>query len=191
MICFHLPGFISQNHVPAPVQQVHTGCCSQNMNKDVRTYKTTNSAEKKAKSASKHLRDRLRREKFLEQKSISVAFPFSELTDEDMTNALSCEDMRRLSKTMETIANLEKENKMLKDSVEVLSMELNNEQSTLENLKIEIENLIREKQKHEIELLSARDEIRNIQIINEQMFHKNQEMEDKLRNLAVELSTRN
>ena len=40
-------------HVPAPVQQVHTGCCSQNMNNYVRTYKTTNSAEKKAKRASK------------------------------------------------------------------------------------------------------------------------------------------
>ena len=74
-------------------------------------------AEKKAKRASKQLRDRLRREKFLEQKSVSVAFPFSELTDEEMTNALSCEDMTCLSEAMETIANLEKENKMLKDSV--------------------------------------------------------------------------
>ena len=155
-------------HVPAPVQQAHIGCCSQNMNNYVRTYKNTNSAEKKAKQ----LRDRLRREKFLEQKNISVAFPFSELTDEEMTNALSCEDMARLSEAMETIANLEKENKMLKDSVEVLRTELNNEKSMLEDLKIENENLIREKQNNEIILLSARDEIRNIQIINEQMFHK-------------------
>ena len=132
-------------HVPARVQQVHTGCCSQNMNNYVWTYKTTNSAEKKAKRASKQLRDMLRREKFLEQTSISAAFPFSELTDEEMTNALLYEDMTRLSEAMETIANLEKENKTLIDSVEVLRTELNNEQSTLENLKIENENLIREK----------------------------------------------
>ena len=78
-------------HVPAPVQQVHTGCCSQNINNYARTYKTTNSAQKKAKRASKQLRDRLRREKFLEQQSISVDFPFSGLTDEEMANALSCE----------------------------------------------------------------------------------------------------
>ena len=131
-------------HVPAPVQQVHTGCCSQNMNNYVWTYKTINLAEKKAKRASKQLRDRLRRENFLEQTSISVAFPFSELTDEEMTNALLYEGMTRLSEVMETIANLEKENKMLKNSVEVLRTELNNEQSTLENLKIDIENLLRE-----------------------------------------------
>ena len=69
----------------------------------------------------------------------------------------------------------------------MLRTELKNEQSTLENLKIENENLIGDKQNHEIELLSARGEIRNIQIINEQLFQKNQETEDKLRNLAVEI----
>ena len=69
----------------------------------------------------------------------------------------------------------------------MLRTELKNEQSTLENLKIENENLIGDKQNHEIELLSVRDEIRNIQIINEQLFQKNQETEDKLRNLAVEI----
>ena len=84
-------------HVPAPVQQVHTGCCSHKMNNYARSYKTSNSVQKKAKRASKHLRDRLRREKFLEQKVISVAFPFSELTDEEMTDALPCQDMTRLS----------------------------------------------------------------------------------------------
>ena len=113
-------------HVPAPVQQVHTGCCSQNMNNFVRTYKTTNSAQKKAKRASKQLRDKLRREKFLEQKSISVDFPFSGLTDEEMANALSCEDMTRLSEAMKTIANLENETKMLKDSVEASRTDLIN-----------------------------------------------------------------
>ena len=114
-------------------------------------------------------------------------FLFSELTDEEMANALSCEDMTRLSEAMKTFANLENENKVLKGSVEVSRAEVNNEQSTLENMKIENENLIREKQNHEIELLSARDEIWNIQITSEQMFHKTQEMEDKFRNLAVEI----
>ena len=133
------------------------------------------------------LRDKLRREMFIEQKSISMAFPFGGLTDEEMTNALSSEEMTRLAEATNTIVSLEKENKVLKDSVEVLRTVLTNEQSMLEKLKIENENLIREKQNHEIELLSARDEIRNIQIINEQMFQKNQEMEDKLRNLAVEI----
>ena len=70
------------------------------MNCYARTYKTTNSTQKKAKRASKQLRDRLRRENFLEQKSISVAFRFSELTDEEMVNALSCVDMTRLSEAM-------------------------------------------------------------------------------------------
>ena len=57
------------------------------MNNYIRTYKTTISAEKKAKRASKQLRDMLRREMFIEQKSISMAFQFSELTDEEMTDA--------------------------------------------------------------------------------------------------------
>ena len=38
-----------------------------------------------------------------------------------------------------------------------------------------------------MELLSAKDEIRNIQIVNEYMCQKNQEMEETLRNLAVEI----
>ena len=174
-------------HVPAPVQQVHTGCCSQNMNNYVRTYKTINSAQRKAKRASKQLRDRLRRLKFLEQKSISVDFPFSELTDGEMANALSCEDMIRLSEAMKTIANLENENKMLKDSVEASRTDLINGQITQNKLKIKNENLIREKQNHEMELLSAKDEIRNIQLANEQIYQKNQEMEETLRDLAVEI----
>ena len=95
---------------------------------------------------------------FREQKS----FPFSELSDEEMTDALSSEEMTRLAEATNTIVSLEKENKILKDSVEVLRTELTNEQSTLEKLKIENENFIREKQNHEIELLSARDAIRNI-----------------------------
>ena len=52
-------------------------------------------------------------------------------------------------------------------------------------LKIENENLIREKQNHEMELLSAKDESRNIQLVNEQICQKNQEMEETLRYLAV------
>ena len=141
---------------------MHAGCCSQNINNYARTYKTTNSAQKKTKRASKQLRDRLRREKFLEQKSISVAFPFSELMDEEMTNALSCQHMTRLSEAMKTTANLEKENKMIKDSVEASRTDLINGQITQNKLKIENENLIREKQNLEMELLSAKDEIRNI-----------------------------
>ena len=47
-----------------------------------------------------------------------MAFPFSELTDEEMAIALSCQNMTRLSEAIKSIANLEKENKMLKDSVE-------------------------------------------------------------------------
>ena len=174
-------------HFPAPVQQVHTGCCSQDMNNYARSYKTSNSVQKKAKRASKQLRDRLRREKFLEQKFISVTFPFSELTDEEMTNALSCQDMARLSEAMKTIANLEKENKMLKDSVEASRTDLTKGEITQNKLKIEIENLIREKQNHEMELLCAKDEIRNIQIVNEQMCQKNQEMEETLRNIAIKI----
>ena len=116
-----------------------------------------------------------------------MAFPFSELTDEEMTNALLCQDMTRLSEAMKTIANLEKENKMLKDFVETSRTDLTNGQITQNKLKIEIENLIREKPNHEMELLCAKDEIRNIQIVNEQMCQKNQEMEETLRNLAVEI----
>ena len=41
-------------------------------------------------------------------------FPFSGFTDEEMANALLCEDMTRFSEAMKTIANLENENKMLK-----------------------------------------------------------------------------
>ena len=121
-------------HVPAPVQQVHTGCCIQNMNNYAQSYKTSNSVQKKAKRESKQLRDRLRREKFLEQKSISLAFPFSELTDEEMTNALSCQDMTRLSEAMKTIANLEKENKMLKDSVEASRTDLKSPQHRIQDM---------------------------------------------------------
>ena len=113
------------------------------MNNYVRTYKSTNSTEKTLKRASKELRDRLRREKFLEQKSIYVAFPFIELTDEEMTNSLSCEDMIQLSEAMKTVANLENENKMLKDSVEASRTDLTNGQITQNKLKIEDENLIR------------------------------------------------
>ena len=91
-----------------------------------------------------------------------MAFQFTELTDEEMTNALSCEGMTRLSEAMKTIANLENENKMLKDSVEASRTDLINGQITQNKLKIENENLIREKQNHEMELLSAKDEIRNI-----------------------------
>ena len=174
-------------HVLAPVQQVHTDCCSQNINNYARTYKTTNSAQKKAKRASKQLRDRLRREKFLEQKSVSVDFPFSGLTDEEMTNALSCEDMTRLSEAMKTIANLENENKMLKDSVDESRTDLINGQITQNKLKIENENLVREKQNHEMELLSAKDKFRNIQLVNKQICRKNQEMEETLRDLAAEI----
>ena len=174
-------------HVPAPVQQVHTGCYCQNINNHVRTYKTTNSTEKKAKRTSKQLRDRLRREKFLEQKSISVDFPFSGLTDEEMANALSCEDMTRFSEAMKTIANFENENKMLKDSVEASRTDLTNGQIKQNKLKIKNENLIREKQNHEMELLSAKDEIRNMQLVNEQICQKSQEMEETLRDLAVEI----
>ena len=61
-------------HVPAPVQQSHIGCCSQNMNNYARTYKITKSGEKKAKRASKQLRDRLRREMIIQQNSMSTAF---------------------------------------------------------------------------------------------------------------------
>ena len=43
-------------HVSAPVQQRHTGCCSQNMNNYARSYITSNSVQKKAKRASKQLR---------------------------------------------------------------------------------------------------------------------------------------
>ena len=101
-------------HVPAPVQQVYTGCCSQNMNNYVWTYKTINLAEKKAKRASKQLRDMLRRENFLEQTSISVAFPFIELTDEEMTNALLYEDMTRLSEAMGLLQILKKKKRCSK-----------------------------------------------------------------------------
>ena len=38
-----------------------------------------------------------------------------------------------------------------------------------------------------MELLSAKDEIRNIQLVNEQICQKNQEMEETLRDLAVEI----
>ena len=66
-----------------------------------------------------------------------MVFPFSELTDEEMTNALSCQDMTRLSEAMKTIANLENENKMLKDSVEASRTDLTNGQITQNKLKIE------------------------------------------------------
>ena len=72
-------------------------------------------------------------------------FPFSELTDEEMANALACEDMPRLSEAMKTIANLENENKILKDSVEASRTDSINGQITQNKLKIENENLIREK----------------------------------------------
>ena len=68
-----------------------------------------------------------------------------------------------------------------------IGVSLTNGQITQNKLKIEIENLVREKQNHEIELLCTKDEIRNIQIVNEQMCQKNQEMEETLRNLAVEI----
>ena len=38
-----------------------------------------------------------------------------------------------------------------------------------------------------MKLLSGKDEIRNLQIINEQMFQKNQEIEEQFRNLAAEI----
>ena len=95
--------------------------------------------------------------------------------------------MARLAEATNTIISLEKENKVLKDSVEMLRTELRNEQSALENLEIKNKHLIREKQNHEMELLSAKDKIRNLQIINEQMFQKNQEMEEQFRNLAFEI----
>ena len=89
---------------------------------------------------------------------------------------------------MKTIANLENENKMLRDYVETSRTDLINGQITQNKLKIENENLIREKQNHEMELLSAKDEIRNIQLVNEQICQKNQEMEETLlRDLAVEI----
>ena len=95
-------------HVLAPVQQVHTSCCSQNVNNYIfllifLLYKTTNSAEKKAKRASKRLRDRLRREKFLQQKSICVALPFHEFSDEEMTDAFSSEEITCISEAMNTL----------------------------------------------------------------------------------------
>ena len=104
-----------------------------------------------------------------------------------MTNALSCEYMTRLSEAMNTIANFENENKMLKDSVDASRTDLINGQIAQNKLKIENENLVREKQNHEMELLSAKDEFGNIQLVNKQICQKNQEMEETLRDLAVEI----
>ena len=56
---------------------MHTDCCSQNIKNYARIYKTTNSADEKAKRASKQLRERLRREKFLGIRVVSPSFPFA------------------------------------------------------------------------------------------------------------------
>ena len=60
-----------------------------------------------------------------------MALSFHEFSDEEMTDALSSEEITLIYEATNTIISLEKENKVLKDLAEMLRTELTNEQSAL------------------------------------------------------------
>ena len=75
-------------HVPPPVLRCESIYCGLHKTRN-RITRGAKSEEKKWKSVSKQLRDRKRLEQFIERKSLCAAFPFSELSDQELTDTFS------------------------------------------------------------------------------------------------------
>ena len=72
-------------HVPPPVLRCESAYCGLHKTRN-RITTGDKSEEKKCKSVSKQLRDRNRLEQFIKRKSLCATFPFSELSDQELTD---------------------------------------------------------------------------------------------------------
>lgn len=72
-------------HVPPPVLRCESAYCGLHKTRN-RITRGARFEEQKWKSASKRLRDRKGLENFIERKSLFAAFPFSELSDQELTD---------------------------------------------------------------------------------------------------------
>ena len=72
-------------HVPTPVLQCESAYCGLHKAGN-RISRGAKSEQQKWKSASKQLGDRKRLESFIERKSLCAAFPFSEVSDQELTD---------------------------------------------------------------------------------------------------------
>ena len=117
-------------HVPPPVLRCESTYCGLHKTRN-RNTGGAKFEEQKWKSASKRLRDRKRLENFIERKSLCAAFPFSELSDQELTDTffdgmaswvdILCD---KLSGAEWKIRSLKKENKDLQESVTLLQLDL-------------------------------------------------------------------
>ena len=117
-------------HVPTPVLRCGSTYCGLHKTKN-RITGGAKFEEQKWKSASKRLRDRKRLENFIERKSLFAAFPFSELSDQELTDTffygmvsgvdILCD---KRSGAEWKIRSLKKENKDLQESVTLLQLDL-------------------------------------------------------------------
>ena len=73
-------------HVPPPVLRCESAYCGLHKTRN-RITRGARFEEQKWKSASKRLRDRKGLENFIERKSLFAAFPFSELSDQELTDS--------------------------------------------------------------------------------------------------------
>ena len=117
-------------HVPPPVLRCESTYCGLHKTRN-RITGGAKFEEQKWKSASKRLRDRKRLENFIERKSLCAAFPFSDLSDQELTDTffdgmvswvdILCE---KRSGAEWKIRSLKTENKDLQESVTLLQLDL-------------------------------------------------------------------
>ena len=117
-------------HVPPPVLRCESVICGLHKTRN-RITGGAKFEEQKWKSASKRLRDGKRLENFIERKSLCAAFPFSELSDQELTDTffdeiVSCVDnlCEKLSGAEWKIRSLKTENRDLQESVTLLQLDL-------------------------------------------------------------------
>ena len=174
-------------HVPPPVLRCESTYCGLHKTRNQIT-EGAKFKEQKWKSASKRLRDRKRLENFIERKSLCAAFPFSELSDQELTDTFFDGMVSRVDILSEKLSGAEckirtlvTENEELQEGMIQQLLEYNEQTIIFETREQELENEMLDLQAH------VREGNLNVEALKKKLYNiQNDLLRKKLEHSSLE-----